>query len=288
MVGYFFSLLSSLFFTMYAIPKKFAKLKPVYYVLFMGISCFIISGIFYILFRNNEALFNNYLLLSFVGGLSWFAASVLFFYCIDKIGVAISTQFKSLQGPFGSIMILFGLSEYANLNVYYLMIAILFVFLSSIMLVVKDENKERINEKYIFIAILSAFLYGVAGFFRKVVTLQGYVQAQQLYSSFGIVIGSIIYIFIFNKKIEFKKENIKEYSLSFLSGFFYYFASFFMLLSYKYIEGSIAFSIIQLNALWASIIGVFIFKEIDYKKHYLRLLFAFFFALIGIGLLILC
>ena len=287
-MGYFFAFLSSLFFTLYAIPKKFAKLKPAYYVFFMGLNCLFISSFFYVIFSNDEDLFNKYLFLSFMGGIIWFCASFLFFYCIDRIGVARATQFKSLQGPIGSILILTILSEFNNLNIYLLILAIIFILLASLMLVVKDENNHKIKIKYIFLALLSALLYGINGFIRKYVTFKGFIYSQQIYSAIGILFGSLIYIILKNKKLNIKKENIKNFSLALLSGFFYYFASFFMLIAYKHIEGSIAFSIVQLNALWASIIGIFIFKEIDYKKHSKKLILGLLFALIGIYLLMIC
>lgn len=287
-MGYFFALISSLFFTFYAIPKKFANIKPVYYVLVMGISCFLCSILFYFFSTVKEPLFNKFLYISFLGGISWFIASTLFFICVDKMGIARSTQFKSLQGPMGSLMILLILSEYSNLNIYLLLTAMFFILLSSFMLVINDKGNKKINCRYIFLVLLSSLLYGFAGFLRKIVTIKNFVYSQQIYSSLGIVISSLIYIFINNKKMSIKKENIKKYSLSFLSGLFYYLASFFMVLSYKYIEGSIAFSLIQLNAVWAGILGVFIFKEIEYKKHYIKLLLSLIFALIGIFLLFIC
>ncbi len=238
-------------------------------------------------FSFKESLFNKFLLVSFLGGVSWFVASTLFFVCVDKIGVARSTQFKSLQGPIGSIMILLILSEYSNLNVYLLMIAMFCILLSSFMLVIKDNDDKKINYKYILLILLSSLLYGFSGFIRKSVTRENIVYSQQIYSSLGIVLSALIYIFISKKKIT-KKENIKKYSLALLSGLFYYFASFLMVLSYKYIEGSITFSLIQLNAVWAGIIGIFIFKEIDYKKHYIKLLLSLIFALTGIFLLLIC
>ena len=150
------------------------------------------------------------------------------------------------------------------------------------------KNGKSFNYKYVFIAILSSLLYGGAGLLRKIVTLKGLVYSQQIYSALGIVVAGFLYLIFTSKKVNIKKENTKQYSLAFLSGFFYYFASFFMLLSYKYIEGSITFSIIQLNAIWAGLIGIFIFKEIDYKKHYKKIIFSLIFAMIGIGLLVVC
>ena len=116
-MGYIYALLSSLFFSMYAIPKKKVKIKPYVYVFFMGISCFLLSFILYIIFGHNEKIFDEWLLLSIVGGIVWFIASVLFFYSVDKIGVARASEFKSLQGPIGSILMLTILSEFISLNV---------------------------------------------------------------------------------------------------------------------------------------------------------------------------
>ena len=285
-MGYLFAILSSLFFTLYAIPKKIAKLKPRLYVLFMGLSCFIISVIFYLLFGADENLFNRWLIVSFIGGCIWFVASSLFFFLIDKIGVARSSEFKSLQGPIGSILILLRLSEFSSLNIYLLLLAIIFILLAALTLVINEEEKTKIKIKYIGLAILSALLYGFNGFVRKAVTLQGFIYTQQIFSSLGILAMAFFYILLKEKKINFIKNDGKKYLLASFSGLFYYFASYFMLLSYKNIEGSIAFTIIQLNSIWTCIIGIFVFKEINYKKYYKRLLLGLLFAFIGLILLI--
>jgi len=287
-MGYLYALLSSLFFTFYALPKKKVKLNPNIYVLLMGISCLIISLIIYLLFGVKENIFDNWLLLSILGGILWFIASVLFFNSVDKIGVARSSEFKSLQGPLGSILMLTVLSEYASLNVYLLFLAIIFIFLAALTLVVNEDNKPKIKFNNIIVAILAALFYGITGFIRKVVTLQGFVYVQQVYTSIGLVVASFIYLFIRKNKTSFEKKQIKSYSLAMLSGLFYYFASYFMLLSYENIEGSIAFPIIQLNSIWAGIIGIFIFKEIDYRKYYKRLLLGLLLAIGGISLLVIC
>lgn len=287
-MGYLYAFLASLFFTFYAIPKKRIGLKPNIYVLFMGISCFFISIIFYFIFGKNESIYDKYLLLSLIGGGIWYIASCLFFYSIDKIGLARSSEFKSLQGPIGSILMLTILSEYVSLNVYLLLLAIIFIFLASLTLVVNESNKPKIKFKYIIIALMAAFLYGLTGFIRKVVTIQGLVYIQQVYTSLGLVLISLIYLLIKKQRYLFRKEKIKSYTYASLSGMFYYFASFFMLLSYKKIEGSIALPIIQLNSIWSGIIGIVIFKEINCKKHYRRLLLGLLMGIIGIVLLVIC
>jgi len=287
-MGYLYAILSSLFFTFYALPKKKVKLKPNIYVLFMGISCLLISVIFYLMFGFKEAIYSNYLLLSLLGGVIWFVASALFFYSIDKIGIARSSEFKSIQGPIGSILMLVILSEYASLNVFMLLLAIIFIFLAALTLVVNENNKTKITFKNIVIALLAALFYGLTGFIRKVVTMHGFVYIQQVYTSIGLIIASIIFLLIKEKKISLNKENKNDYLYALLSGAFYFFASYFMLLAYKKVEGAIAFPIIQLNSIWSAIIGIFIFKEINYRKYYKRLLVGLLFALLGFGLLVIC
>lgn len=287
-MGYFYAVVSSLFFALYALPKKKTKIKPYLYVLFMGISCLVIAAFLFFLFGTNEKIYDNWLLLSIGGGILWFVASVLFFYSVDKMGVARASEFKSIQGPIGSILMLVVLSEYASLNIYLLLIAISFIFLAALSLVVNEKDKPKIKINNILIALLAALFYGITGFIRKVVTLQGFVYIQQVYTSMGLVIAAFTYLLIKEKRISFQKSQIRNYCLALLSGTFYYFASYFMLLSYQKIEGSIAFPIIQLNSIFSLIIGIFIFQEIDYKKHYKRLLFGLSLAILGIVFLIIC
>jgi glucose uptake protein GlcU len=42
--------------------------------------------------------------------------------------------------------------------------------------------------------------------------------------------------------------------------------------SYRMIPGAVAWSITQLNVFWTVLVGVFIFKEVNYKQHWLRLI----------------
>jgi drug/metabolite transporter (DMT)-like permease len=61
----------------------------------------------------------------------------------------------------------------------------------------------------------------------------------------------------------------------------------FSVLAYKYLEGSIVSMLHQLNAVWLFLFGVFVFKEIDFKKYWLRLVVGLVFSIIGLLMLIL-
>lgn len=285
-MGYIYAFFSSLFFVLYALPKKKSKIKPDIYVFIMGVSCLILALSFYLLFGTKEGIYNSWLLLSILGGIMWFVASVLFFYSIDKIGVARSCEFKSIQGPIGSILMLVFLEEYFDLNIYLIILAILFIFFAAFSLVINEKNIIKIRLKDVFIALLAAVFYGLTGFIRKIVTLKGLVYIQQVYTSIGLVIAGIIYLIVKRGNNDLKIKNNQKYYLAILSGFFYYFASYFMILSYKKIEGTVAFPIIQLNSIYSCIIGIFIFKEINYKKHKKRISFGLLLAILGIIFLV--
>lgn len=286
-MGYLYALLSSLFFSLYALPKKKSNIRPHIYVMFMGLSSLVLSLLFFFMFGANEVLFDEQLLLSIIGGMIWFVASVLFFHSVDKIGVARASEFKSLQGPIGSLLMLIIFSEFIGLNIYLLLLAIIFIFSSACILVVKQNEKYKIRLKDVLVASSSALFYALTGVIRKIVTNEGFVYIQQVYTSIGLLTTSFIYCLIKEKNI-IKNSLKREVFCPFVSGLFYYFASFFMLLSYKNIEGSIAFPIIQLNSVWACIIGVFIFKEIDYKKYYIRIILGLLFAILGLCFLVIC
>ncbi len=72
-----------------------------------------------------------------------------------------------------------------------------------------------------------------------------------------------------------------------ISGTIYGFAAIFNVLAYIYLAGSIAFSIISLNSIWTILIGVFYFKEIDYKQNWLKILIGIILAALSIVCLVL-
>ena len=109
-LGYMFPIISSLFFTIYILPRKFSKQKPIYYTMFVGLGFSIVSIIMYIgnqmLGSSKEALWHPILLVSAFAGFSWMLGQLLLVTAIDKIGLSRSNQWKNLQGPIGSILIL--------------------------------------------------------------------------------------------------------------------------------------------------------------------------------------
>lgn len=292
-MGYLFAVISSLFFTAYVVPKKLSKQTPIKYSMFMGLGFFIVSLIMFCLnktlyYNSKETLLNPILLLSGFGGVLWLLGSVFFLTAIDKIGLSRSNQWKNLQGPIGAILTLTFLSEFMQTRIIYIILAIISILMSAMLFTIRNSKEKIVDKKGIIYAILSALFFGTNALIQKYATNNGLVYSQQVYFSGLVFISSIVYLLITEKNINALKDiNKKDNILGIVGGCTYFFASFFSTLAYKYIPGSIAFTIVQLNAVWTVLVGIIIFKEINFKKHWLRIILGILLAIIGVVMLLL-
>lgn len=291
-MGYIFATISSLFFTAYVVPKKISKQTPIKYSMFMGLGFFIISIIMFwinkiFVYNPKETLLNPILLLSGFGGSLWFVGSVFFLTSIDKIGLSRSNQWKNLQGPIGAILTLIFLSEFLETRLIYIVLAIIFILISAMLFTIKNSKEKTVDKKGIIYAILSALFFGINALIQKYATNNGLVYSQQVYFAGLVFISSIVYLLVTEKNIiVLKNINKKDNILGIVGGCIYFFASFFSTLAYKYIPGSIAFTIVQLNAVWTVLVGILLFKEIDFKKHWSRIILGILLAIIGVIMLL--
>lgn len=290
MIGYFLAILSSIFFSLYVIPRKFSKLHPAHFSFWMSIG-FLLSSV---LLFFSQLLIGYYeetslvLLWSVLAGSIWALGFVFFIKAIDSIGLVRSNQWKNLQGPIGVILSLLIIGEWSTTNPIFAILAGLSIFLSAIFFNISNSKEEaKFNVRGVYLAIISGLAFGLVTVINKYVVVNSGVYLQQIVWSFSITVTLFTYI-VLNKSLiaNFKNIKKKDVSLGLLAGVFYLGASFFMLESYRHLPASISFTIIQLNAIWTISAGIFIFKEIDLKRHQGQIFFGFLFALIGIMLLV--
>lgn len=287
MIGYLLAFLSSLFFGIYIIPKKIIKLDTKYYLFYMSLGFVSISVISYLvsLFKgtNNESLFDPILLLIVLRGVSWFIASYLFLIAIDKIGISRSTQYKNLKGPLGVLLTLIFLSEFKVTNVFLVLLAAILTFFSALLFTIKKDNNKKVDRLGIIYACIASLFLGMNALIQKYVTNCGFIYTQQLYQSITIMITSYLYIIIKDKNTkQLGQIDFKNRMLAFIGGSLYYFATYFNTLSYKYLPASIAFTIVNMSGIWSVIIGILIFKEIDFKKNLKRIMLGLILSVIAI------
>jgi glucose uptake protein GlcU len=90
------------------------------------------------------------------------------------------------------------------------------------------------------------------------------------------------------RSLKINVPNIKKEIILPLAGGVLFFGNWsFALIAYSHLEGSIVLMLHQLNAIWLFLFGVFVFKEIDFKTHWLRLVIGLVFSIIGVVMLVL-
>ena len=210
-------------------------------------------------------------------------ASVLFLTAIDKLGLSRSNQWKNLQGPIGALLMLTFLSEFLTTNFIFIILAILFIFTSAILFTIRNEKEVVMDKTGIIYAIISALFFGTNAFIQKYVNNQGFIFAQQVYFSLFVFLSACGFLWIKKKPLhELKNFCKRDNLLAIAGGCIYFFAAIFNTFSYSLIPGSISFTIVQLNAVWTVLVGVFIFKEINRKQHRKQLLLGILFAILGV------
>jgi len=290
LLGVMFAVLGSIFYGVSVVPRKLSKQKVSTFVMFDGLGFFIASVVFFGIIKlcgNTENLFDIHLILwGALCGTIWMAGSTFFFMALDRIGLSKSSQWKNLQGPIGAFLIFFILSEASSVNIWFLLASITAIFISALLFSIKGKNEKKFNIWGIVFATTAAILYGCVALIQKYLSMEGFVFAQQIWFSLFVFLSAFIFMLIKEKNVKcFKEPFKKDNAMGLLGGGLYFLGSLFVALAYSYMSGSVAFTIVQLNAFWIILIGIIFFKEIDFKQHWKRIVLGFLFVALGIGML---
>lgn len=291
-MGFIFAFITSLFFTAYVVPKKLTAQTPLRYSVFQGIGFFAASAAAFLISRISKSSVDRIndpvLLLSCLTGVIWFAGSMFLLIAIDKMGLSRSNQWKNLQGPFGALFNMVFLAEYLHTNVFFIILASALILISAVLFNVKTAGEDlKANRSGIIFGLLAAVLFGINSMLQKYVSSRGFMYSQLFCISLFVMISSFVFALIREHDLKFIKDICKKENLPGLAaGVIYFFASFFSTHAYRLIPGSVAFTIIQLNAVWTVLIGVLIFKEIDFKKNRFRILTGIVCAIAGVIVLL--
>ena len=297
-LGIFFAVIVSILFAVYAVPRKFSKQHVVLYTMWMGIAYFIgtvilIAILWGLRIEEPEDLLNLWHLLTVLRGFMWLLGMAAYNLAIDKIGLTRFNQWKNIQGPVGSLLILFVLADVVGIKILWLVLGMMVMFASALMFQIPtaEEKKNlpasKMNAKTgITLALFCGVCFGITALLNSVVTRptivgDTFTYSQLLYHSTSLVIFSIIVYGILGDKFTesstarqcFKDIfNVdKKTWLPVMAGGMFLLATLLTIHSYRLIPNPIAWSIMQLNVFWTVFIGLFVFKEINCKQHWLRL-----------------
>lgn len=286
-LGYALAIISSFFHTLYIIPRKISKQNPVIYIFNMSIgfmlSSFVIGGIHVI--KGYTINFTNPILIyAAIAGVLSMIASICVVFAIDEIGMSKSNQWKNFQGPIGAGLILIFFGEAKNTKISFLLLAIITIFISAMLLTTKEDNQKNSNKKGIIYALGAALFYGINALMRKYTSDANLIYEQQLYSSIFMFLSALFFVSV-KKDRNIKSATKKDNVLAMFSGVIYYFATYFFITAYKYVQGSIVYTIVQLNTVFTVLFGILIFKELDFKRDWKRIILGIIFSIIGLLIL---
>lgn len=288
MFGYLFAFASSLFFTLYVIPRKLSTVPATVFTFLMGTGFFIGSLVLFLArpalgFQETDS---PLLGLALLAGAIWATGFVNFIKAIDYLGLARSNQWKNLQGPVGVLLSLVILAEYATTNWVLALLAGLAVFASALALnISRPDHDHRLSTRGIYHAAGSSLAFGSVAVMNKYMSMHVGVLNQQLVWSFGIALSMLVYLLIRRQAGQLRRLSRKNLVLGLSAGLLYLGASFCMLESFRYLPGAIAFTIIQLSAVWTIAVGILVFHEIDARRSAGRIVLGLALAVAGIALL---
>jgi len=289
MNGILLASIAAFFLALYIVPRKFSKLPTVDFNMLMGLGFFVGSIAVYVVslyFGNQESLTNPSLLLALFGGLLFAIGLMSLVKSIDMIGLARSNQWKNLQGPIGVVLSLFVLHEANTVNPIFAILSGIAIFLAAILFNVRSNVQiKSYNLNGIYYALLAAVMFGFNSLIGNYVSHEAGVFNQNICLSFGILLSLVLYKLLTNNFKMSRINSHRELIVGLSSGLLYLGASTFLLLSFKAIEASIAFTIVQMNFIVVVGIGIFIFKEIPFRPNLLRISLGIIFATIGVILL---
>jgi len=310
--GVVFALIVSVLFAVYAVPRKFSKQNTALYAMWVGVaylvgSVIVCSVVWGFGIREQENLLSRWHLLTALRGVVWAFGTVSFSSAIDKIGLVRFNQWKNFQGPTGTVLMLAFLDEVVGAKVIWLLAGMTAMFISAMLFTIGPGTRASspvrrggsrtalpardslfftlLSSEYIsgiLFALFAAACFGITAFINKIVTNQGFIFSQLLYHSLSVAVSAaVIFIIQARKPGEILRVS-RETWLPAMSGAMFLLATILSIFSYTMIAGGVSWSITQLNAVWTILIGIFVFREVSFRKHRRRIITGFAFALAAI------
>jgi len=274
-------------FALYLVPRKFSTLPTEKYVMFVTLGFFIPAVLQCFALDDPHALLDPTALLLVLVGISWMAAFALVTLSMDKIGLSRSNQWQNLKNPIAVILSLSVLSEHRITNIFIVLAAAALIFVSAVLFSIKKDSEKAFDMRGVYLALGAAFLFGVNSVLLKYATMNvTEIAPQQFYLSGGAFLSAFALLYWKEKALPAAETVFsRNCALALSAGVLYFVANYFRILSNQIIPNSIAATIVQFSVVWTVLIGILVFKEIDMRKHWKRVLSGLVLAVLSIAVL---
>lgn len=275
------SLLTSFIFILWWIPRKYAPKANIWrYNIFYALWIIITWVIFNILTEyqidiNNDVI--KQIGISIIMWLSFWTWVWIFTKSIDLLWLAVANAFKNAQPIFSFFLGWLILWEIWNSNIYYVFIWSVLIALLWFILSKSTFEEYSKNIKYIYLPLIAWLFFAFWNMLIKIVS-DLWIWSIMIFSWIWSLAYFYLMIFL-SKAKQLTRWETWMWLLSWLSVGLNFLGVYY---SFKYLEYSIAYPIINLNTLWVIIVSIVFFHELNWKEYRWKILLSMVLSIIAI------
>ena len=295
--GFVLALTSMVLYGLYMVPRRKSSASAGAFTFWMGWGILVSTTVIAVLSKNIQPVNVQQYLLMFLSGILWATGTLGYLYSVQLIGLSRSTPIKNTSAVLGTLFGIlifqeFSLDKYLPLSLAILGSGAIVASATLLGRVEIPDNVEnpRVNTKMLIYGVLcslwAAIAYSAYTIPMKIAYSQGISpSAFLLYMGQGCFVGmSLLAIIIDSNKPKHPRTTWKDRNLAQLAGMMWAVGSLCANSAVKLIGIAITWPITK-STFVAVLYGVFVFREIDVKKHRSELNAGLLLSVIGVVLL---
>ncbi|MHB9133599.1 MAG: GRP family sugar transporter [Armatimonadota bacterium] len=270
-IGFILGILSAVFFALYMVPQKLARVDHTTFLWTMGMGVLITAFVPYALhgFPAHSTLQEKGL--AIMCGVIWGIGTLSLAASIQRIGLALATPIKNTTGVLGTLVGLVFLGEWKTTDPWFCLAGSMLIVLSAVVIGTtgKAEIPRRSTLAGIGLALVSACCYASYLYpLKLVVTSVGYWEFAPWMAA-GIMVTATGAVLLRRGGVsQLCSYPLRAYGLSLLGGASWTIALFCLIISMTMVDLSVAWSLAQLNTLPAVFLGIMLFHEVDFRSQW--------------------
>lgn len=272
--GFSLALLAMVLFGLYMVPRKVCGLRDFDFVVSMCIGAVLLTQCARLLVHglDGPALSPRGLWLAFSCGPVWSLGILFYTLSVSQMGLALATPIKNTTAVIGTVLGLVAFSEWQDTNAALAMVGSLLVVACAIVLGRSSESdcsRSCLTPLGVAFAILAAVFFAAYTVPLKLAQREG-VDSYSLIATMGLgtLLGGVALFVLFSRNRRmWLRFPLRDHLFAMLAGAIWALASITMTEAIRHIGLAITWPVTNLNTIVTVGAGIFVFREIDARKH---------------------
>lgn len=288
--GFVLGLLSAVFFTFYIIPQKVEKLDVTTYIWMVGVGVIVTTMIPY--FAVGMPPFGPWSgrVLALTCGAGWAMGTLCFATGVTRIGLALATPIKNTTGILGTLVGLVLFREYRTTDPWLCTAGSLLIVAAAIVIGLTNtpttSTERRCTVTGVLCALGAAVCYASYLYPMKMAVQQMGFWSFAPWMGFGILGMATGAVLVRRNGIrELVSYPPRTYGIAMLGGVSWAIALICLTSSMTMVDLAVAWSLAQLNTVPAVILGILVFREVSFRREWVKISLGIVAAVVGTLLL---